>query len=120
MIAWSFTIRILRGNYVTDPLPPADELAAIRAEAVRIAAEAGALLLDYFRRPLDIRFKSKDDRDPVSEADEAAERLLREAILARFPDHAVLGEETETVSGNAEIIRLEVPVAHFWDDIIHT
>lgn len=25
-----------------------------------------------------------------------------------------------TVSGNAEIIRFEVPVAHFWDNIIHT
>lgn len=91
-----------RKRRVTDSLPPADELAAIRAEAVRIAAEAGGLLLDYFRRPLDIRFKSKDDRDPVSEADEAAERLLRAAILTRFPDHAVLGEETDAIAGNAE------------------
>jgi myo-inositol-1(or 4)-monophosphatase len=82
------------------PLPPAEELATIRAEAVRLAGEAGALAMDYFRRTLTVRYKAKDDRDPVTEADEASEKLLREGILARFPDHGIIGEESEDTMGD--------------------
>lgn len=36
---------------------------------------------------------SGGDFDPVTEADRAAERALRAAIEARFPDHGIWGEE---------------------------
>jgi len=39
--------------------------------------------------------------DPVTEADRAAERALRAAIEARFPDHAIWGEEYGLVRGDA-------------------
>jgi myo-inositol-1(or 4)-monophosphatase len=84
-------------------------LSEIEGKATTIAAEAGALLLDIFHRSasvssaaaLDVEYKDKAQRDPVSEADRGAERHLREAILSHFPDHAVLGEEGEDAGSDA-------------------
>ncbi len=75
------------------PLPGADELAAVRVAAAEIAGEAGADLLRRFAQPIDVRFKSKKDADPVTEADEATEAFIRNAVARRFPAHGVLGEE---------------------------
>lgn len=90
-----------RDRMTDAPLPPADELAVIRAEAARLAGEAGALLLDTFAGPLDVRYKDEHERDPVTAADAAAEALLRDGILARFPNHAVLSEEDDGIAGDA-------------------
>jgi myo-inositol-1(or 4)-monophosphatase len=68
-------------------------LAEIESHAAGIAASAGGLLLDLFRGPLQVEYKDRSQRDPVSEADRRAEEYLRGAILERFPDHAILGEE---------------------------
>src|SRR5207244_8303125 len=43
--------------------------------------------------PLDVAYKGKGKADPVTEADRAVEAYLAEAVAARFPHHAVLGEE---------------------------
>ena len=43
----------------------------------------------------------KADRSPVTEADLAAEAILRETLLAAFPDDAFLGEESGTVAGTS-------------------
>lgn len=56
-----------------------------------IAREAGALLLHYFHQHLKIEYKG--DADLVTAADRAAEKLIRERILALWPGHDVLGEE---------------------------
>lgn len=85
-----------------EPLPSAEELATLRREAALLATNAGELLLRYFSGPLDIRFKGEGDRDPVTEADGEAERLLRDGILARFPNHAILGEEIDEIAGDPE------------------
>jgi len=82
----------------TDPhcgqIPPtADILEAIEAAAVDIARRSGGELLRYFAEPLDVRFKSKRDKDPVTDADEAVERFVRAEVACRFPGHGVLGEE---------------------------
>ena len=70
--------------------------------AESIAREAGALLRDAFRGP-ELRISAKSTpTDLVSEADHAAEHLIRERITAARPDDAVLGEEggdTEGTSG---------------------
>jgi myo-inositol-1(or 4)-monophosphatase len=68
-------------------------LQEIEQLAVAIAGEAGSILRTYFSRSLRVDFKQKDQRDPVTEADREVERMAKEAILARFPEHAVLGEE---------------------------
>jgi myo-inositol-1(or 4)-monophosphatase len=61
------------------------------ATAVEAALGAGRIHLDYFRQ--DPRVEKKGPIDLVTAADVTAERTFRELIAARFPSHAVLGEE---------------------------
>ena len=72
---------------------PAELSIAIETAAVAIARQAGEALLAYYAGPLQVRFKSKQDADPVTEADVAIEALVRREVAARFPDHGVVGEE---------------------------
>ena len=58
---------------------------------VAIAREAGALVMEHFRRGLKIEYKG--DADLVTAADRASETLIRERIGKQFPSHDVLGEE---------------------------
>lgn len=48
-----------------------------------------------FRTRMNIDNKQADGFDPVTEADRAAETAIREVIAAKFPDHAIVGEEWE-------------------------
>jgi histidinol-phosphatase len=59
--------------------------------ARNIADAAGKETLRYFQQGLQPELKA--DGSPVTLADRSAERLIRSAIEARFPDHAILGEE---------------------------
>jgi histidinol-phosphatase len=74
------------------PIPADPDLDARVALLRTLAAEAGALCLDRFRRG-DFAVDLKPDASPVTEADRACETLLRERILAAFPDDGLLGEE---------------------------
>ena len=67
------------------------ELTAIQAEAERIAREAGALLLGFVGRPLDIQRKGAIDL--VTEADRASEDLIVRELRAAFPESGILAEE---------------------------
>lgn len=58
-----------------------------------LADAARAAILPYFRAAHTISDKGGGRFDPVTDADEAAERAMRELITAEFPDHSVLGEE---------------------------
>ena len=64
----------------------------IKALALKLAAEAGALQLKKFRGQLNISWKGVTD--PVTEVDKACEALIIKGIKAKFPEHAILGEET--------------------------
>jgi myo-inositol-1(or 4)-monophosphatase len=68
----------------------ADELLAIAEEGARAA---GAVLLERFGGPRRGVHAKTSPTDPVSEADVAAERALREILASRRPGDAVLGEE---------------------------
>lgn len=60
--------------------------------AVRAADAAGGVLRGFFRG--DFALEKKDAASPVvTEADRQSERTIREVISARFPDHAIVGEE---------------------------
>ena len=60
--------------------------------AVDAARRAGGLTLEWYqRRGLSVTAKS--DGSPVTEADLAAERLLRSEIAAAYPDDMIRGEE---------------------------
>ena len=60
--------------------------------AVEAARAAGAELLARWRRPLEVGTKSTPT-DPVTEADLAAERAIREVLGRRRPQDSILGEE---------------------------
>src|SRR3954462_7436377 len=73
---------------------------ALLDEAVALARQAGALTLRWFRSP-DLAVDQKGDGTPVTEADRAAERLLREAIGRHHPDDTVVGEEEADQVGSS-------------------
>ncbi len=62
--------------------------------AVAMLREAGELTLRWFRAT-DLEVERKADGTPVTAADRAAERLLRERLADRFPGDGILGEEEE-------------------------
>ncbi|CAN5367586.1 inositol monophosphatase family protein [soil metagenome] len=71
----------------------ADELAF----AVDLARRAGSILTESYERLDRIDYKSK--RDVVTNADYASERLVIDAIKARFPGDAILAEESGDHAG---------------------
>jgi histidinol phosphatase-like enzyme (inositol monophosphatase family) len=61
--------------------------------ARRLAAVAGERILPLFREPGLIDNKQHGGFDPVTEADRAAEKAMREMIEFTHPDHGIIGEE---------------------------
>lgn len=59
--------------------------------AVGAARRAGASTLEWFRSSIAV--ERKGDGSPVTAADRRSETLLRDEILASFPDDSILGEE---------------------------
>jgi len=73
-----------------------DEVGAALATAEEAARAAGALLLEKFGGEHAIRAKSTPT-DLVSEADLAAERLIRDILRERAPEDGIVGEEGDDV-----------------------
>lgn len=67
----------------------ADDLALIR----EVAEEAGELALAYFRQDPEVWYKNHG-RSPVSEADIAVDRLLRDRLAKARPHYGWLSEES--------------------------
>ena len=61
------------------------------AFANELADRAAEIGLGYFGRSFEVRFKA--DRSPVTEADLAIEAMIRDAVVSRFPEDGILGEE---------------------------
>jgi histidinol-phosphatase len=72
------------------------EWLAFALDACDVADE---IALRYFRRDLDV--ERKPDRSFVTAADQGIEREIRARILARWPDHGLVGEEYGTEAGHA-------------------
>lgn len=62
------------------------------ALALELSDIADAITIDRFRA-IDLVVETKPDLTPVTEADQAVERALREHLAKRAPGHGVLGEE---------------------------
>jgi myo-inositol-1(or 4)-monophosphatase len=74
---------------------------ALREIAEAVAREAGHLLRDAFAGPrVNVTAKSSPT-DLVSEADHAAERLIRDRLKAARPDDGFLGEEGGDAAGSS-------------------
>ncbi len=59
--------------------------------AKEIAHIGGQHTLKYFKK--DFEVISKADDSPVTIADRETEKIIREEILKRYPDHGIIGEE---------------------------
>jgi myo-inositol-1(or 4)-monophosphatase len=70
-------------------LPSAEEDLALLRDAAR---EAGVITMRYFGKSPEVWMKG--GTSPVSEADYAADKFLRETLLAARPDYGWLSEET--------------------------
>src|SRR6266404_1687720 len=73
------------------------------AFALELAELADSLSLPRFRA-LDLRVETKADLTPVTDADRAVERALREKITAERPTDTVLGEEEGDEGGDVRWI----------------
>ena len=67
------------------------------AFANRLADAAGEAIRPYFRAEHGL--ETKPDQSPVTLADRAAERAMRDLIAATFPDDAIVGEEYGDTAG---------------------
>ena len=64
------------------------------AFAHRLADRSAEVILPYFRALDGVEDKSSSNKfDPVTSADRAAEEVIREQIAAKWPAHAMMGEE---------------------------
>jgi myo-inositol-1(or 4)-monophosphatase len=68
--------------------------------AVEIAREAGALLAELFKGPIEITYKRRSDL--VTQADRRSEALIVERLRKHFPEHDIVGEEGGGRQTNAE------------------
>jgi histidinol phosphatase-like enzyme (inositol monophosphatase family) len=77
----------------------------------RLATAAGETILPFFRTSLSIEDKSSShDFDPVTEADRAAEAVMRRLIKANFPQHGIVGEEFGSEREDAEYVWVLDPI----------
>jgi histidinol-phosphatase len=70
------------------------------AEAVDLARRAGEMSLRWFRRA-GLQVDRKEDGTPVTAADRAVERFLRDSIIRAHPDDGIVGEEEEARPSNS-------------------
>ena len=75
-----------------------------------LADSSADAILPYFRKPLSVTNKAGAGFDPVTPADRAAERAIRKAIKARFPQHGIIGEEYADVAGEGRYRWLIDPI----------
>jgi myo-inositol-1(or 4)-monophosphatase len=77
----------------------------------RLATASGETILPFFRTSLLIDDKSANlDFDPVTEADRAAEAVMRRMIKANFPQHGIVGEEFGSEREDAEYVWVLDPI----------
>jgi myo-inositol-1(or 4)-monophosphatase len=80
------------------------EIAIVELEdfALELARTAGGIAQAHFRQPITVENKGGAAFDPVTNADRAIERVLRTAIVDRYPDHGIVAEEEGERAGSGE------------------
>lgn len=69
---------------------------------LELAHTAGGIAEAYFRSHFSVDNKDEDGFDPVTSADRAIEKVLRETIQATYPDHDIVAEEGGSILTGAE------------------
>ena len=81
-----------------------------------LATASGEAILPFFRTSIGVEDKSGRDSashavfDPVTEADRAAETIMRRMIGANFPAHGIVGEEFGSIRADAEYVWVLDPI----------
>jgi histidinol phosphatase-like enzyme (inositol monophosphatase family) len=76
----------------------------------RLADIAADATLPHFRTPIGVDNKSGERFDPVTAADVGAERAIRAAIAAAYPDHGIIGEELGNSHDDADFVWVIDPI----------
>lgn len=80
----------------------------LRKAAVEFAKAGGDVTLDYFQKSFELKYK--EDASPVTNADRESEKLIREKIRDRYPDHGIIGEEFGREKEDADIVWILDPI----------
>jgi myo-inositol-1(or 4)-monophosphatase len=78
--------------------------------AISLAEASAREILPYFRRNTPVDIKTGPVWDPVTEGDRAGERIIRQMIEERFPDHSIHGEEYGRKEGKSGFTWILDPV----------
>jgi myo-inositol-1(or 4)-monophosphatase len=93
---------------MTASLTPS-ELQLLESFLVELASLSAAQIMPWFCNPK-LSIEQKADRTPVTEADKAAERVIRDRIVKRFPAHGIIGEEFGSNQEAAEFLWMIDPI----------
>ena len=81
---------------------PESEYSGIVKEAIKIAYEAGEIMLKYFRaKSLESEVKSNSS-DVVTEVDRNVETFVRKAIKDLYPAHGIISEESQPIPSKGD------------------
>lgn len=80
-----------------------------REFTIELAVASGEYIRAHFR-DRGLAVEHKEDRSTVTEADRGGERLIREMIADRYPDHGVIGEEYGEDNPDAELVWVIDPI----------
>lgn len=83
----------------TDPCSSSTE--ALLSFAIELAEASRTVALSLFRTTMEVDNKHANGFDPVTQADRAAEKIMRDMIEERYPDHGIFGEEFGEKAGNS-------------------
>jgi len=83
---------------------------ALLAFAVELAQATRSIALPLFRTAMTVDNKQTDGFDPVTQADRAAEIVMRSMIEERYPDHGIFGEEFGEKPGRSDFTWILDPI----------
>lgn len=78
---------------LANPVSPAIPFKDLLEGAHAFADLSGPAVLKHFRKTIAVENKAGRGFDPVTAADRGAEKVIAKALKARFPGHAMTGEE---------------------------
>ncbi len=78
-----------------------DKIFEIEKFINEVLDETGSIALNNFRKIRDMTLKG--DLSPVTKTDEDIEKLIRNKIFEKYPNHKVIGEELEDFEGSEDI-----------------
>ncbi len=78
--------------------------------AIALAKASAIEILPFFRRNTQVDVKEGPVWDPVTEGDRAGERVIRQMIEERYPDHGIHGEEYGIKEGRSGFTWILDPV----------